>query len=85
MVLIMNTLSEEGHFYKDIIAGHISTAMLAESKDYHEVYWDGESHYYIDGDVNKTNTIPVLKYDEETGKYSSFTKIKQNNHNYIWE
>lgn len=76
---------EKGHFYKDIIAGHISTSILDESKDYHEVYWDGESHYYTDGDVNKTNTIPVLKYNEDTGKYSSFRKIEQNNHNYIWE
>jgi len=35
--------------------------------------------------VNKTNTIPVLKYDQDTGKYSSFRKMKQDDQNYIWE
>lgn len=74
-----------GEFYKDIIAGHISTSSLAKDKDFHSVYCDGKNHYYIDGEVNKSKNIPVLKYDSDTGKYSSFKKIKQYDKKYIWK
>ncbi len=52
-----------GHFYKDIIAGHIGVSILKDEKELHGVYWDGESHYYIDGTVNISGNIPLLKYD----------------------
>ena len=60
-----------GHFYKDIIAGHIGTAQLAGNPDFHDIYWDGESHYYIDGTVMQSGSLPVLAYEEETGRYYS--------------
>jgi serine/threonine protein phosphatase 1 len=63
-----------GKFHKDIIAGHISTSTLAKDKDFHDVFWDGESHFFIDGETNVSGTIPVLKYDTITLKYSSFTR-----------
>jgi serine/threonine protein phosphatase 1 len=63
-----------GKFYKDIIAGHISTSSLARDKEFHNVYWDGESHFYIDGETNTSGVIPVLKYNTITSKYSSFAK-----------
>lgn len=58
-----------GRFYKDIIAGHVGTAMLANNRDFHGVYHDGQSHYYIDGTVNESGRIPILTYDEASGKY----------------
>ncbi|KGR91571.1 hypothetical protein CD30_04485 [Ureibacillus massiliensis 4400831 = CIP 108448 = CCUG 49529] len=63
-----------GEFYKDIISGHISTSSLAKDNNFHDVFWDGKSHFYIDGETNISGIIPVLKYDSKTCKYSSFTK-----------
>lgn len=60
-----------GYFYKDIIAGHISTSSLANDKDYHDFFWDGKSHYYIDGETKVSGIVPLLQYDTETKKYSS--------------
>ena len=59
-----------GSFYKDIIAGHIGTARIAGDPDFHGVYHDGQSHYYIDGTVNESGRIPILAYDEEERTYS---------------
>lgn len=60
----------KGSFYKDIIAGHIGTFGIAKDPDFHGVYYDGASHYYIDGTVKISGQIPILVYDEENGKYS---------------
>lgn len=58
-----------GEFYMDIIAGHIATSRISGDEDFHGVYHDGMSHYYIDGTVVISGKIPVLAYDEESGKY----------------
>jgi serine/threonine protein phosphatase 1 len=63
-----------GYFYKDIIAGHVATSTLAGDPNYHEVYWDGISHYYIDGTAAVSGNIPVLKIDGWT--YTSFRKVE---------
>ncbi len=62
-----------GPFPKDIIAGHIGTASLSGDQDFHDIYWDGASHYYIDGTVYVSKCLPVLMYDEETGTYTSLS------------
>ena len=58
-----------GKFYKDVIAGHIGTARLAGDPNFHGVWNDGKSHWYIDGTVRRSGRIPVLAYNEETGEY----------------
>ncbi len=58
-----------GRFYKDIIAGHIGTATISGNSDFHGVWHDGKSHWYIDGTVNESGKIPILTYDEETARY----------------
>jgi serine/threonine protein phosphatase 1 len=70
-----------GRFHKDIIAGHVHTSTIANDRDFHEVYWDGENHYFIDGNAPKSGLIPVLKYDTETERYTSFRKVKKPNSN----
>lgn len=61
-----------GAFEKDIIAGHVGTyQMCGENR----VFWDGQSHFYLDGTTEVSKTVPVLKYDTETGKYTSFEKV----------
>lgn len=52
-----------GSFYKDIIAGHLGTSRMAGDPAYHGVYFDGQSHYYIDG----SGRLNVLAWDEENG------------------
>lgn len=74
-----------GMFYKDIIAGHISTSSLAKDKDFHGVYWDGKSHFFIDGETKKSRTIPLLKYDTITQSYTSFKKQISEGENVKWE
>ncbi len=64
----------KGYFYKDIIAGHVSTSTASGRKNCHDVYFDGKSHFFIDGiDSYPANTkeadrmIPLLQYTEENG------------------
>ncbi|MEK5162308.1 metallophosphoesterase [Paenibacillus sp. FSL R5-0527] len=73
-----------GKFFKDIIAGHVSTSEISGNTDYHNVFWDKQSHFYIDGNTRVSKTIPVLKYDTASGKYSSFKKIKQDDGSFVW-
>lgn len=60
-----------GPFPKDIIAGHIGTASLSGDESFHDIFWDGASHYFCDGTVYISGKIPVLVYDTETRKYTS--------------
>ncbi|WP_414047659.1 metallophosphoesterase [Macrococcus equi] len=67
--------AETGHFYKDIIAGHIYSHEVAKDKGYlGRIYHDNESHYYIDGDVQNSGFIPILVYDTEKKIYSFIEK-----------
>ncbi len=61
-----------GSFYKDIVAGHIGTHSIRGNETDHRVYWDGRSHYYIDGGTATSGLVPILKYDTVSRKYSSF-------------
>lgn len=63
--------ASKGPFLKDVIAGHIGTYSISGDRSFHDVYWDGASHYYIDGTVYVSGRLPVLMYDEKTGKYTS--------------
>ena len=65
-----------GRFYKDIIAGHIGTASISGDKDFHDIYYDGESHYFVDGTVSASGYIPVLVYDDKAGKSYSLEKYE---------
>lgn len=53
----------------DIIAGHIGTAVISGDPGFHDIYFDGDSHYYIDGTVPDSGVIPVLMADTEKDKY----------------
>ena len=59
-----------GGFLKDIVSGHVASWEVAKNKTYQgKIYFDSKSHYFIDGDVNHSKTIPVLCYDTITKKY----------------
>lgn len=65
--------AETGKFYKDIIAGHVGTGQIANNRDFHGIYYDGYSHYYIDGTVAVSRKIPVLMYDSNKNSYFEVT------------
>jgi len=73
-----------GRFIKDIIAGHIPTSEISGKANDHKVYWDKKSHFYVDGDTRVSKMIPVLKYDTELGRYSSFEQVEQADGSFQW-
>ena len=70
-ILLGKFPATKGKFYKTIVAGHVGTGTkdLADDRSYHDVYYDGESHYYIDGSVYKGGKLLLLAYDEKDGTY----------------
>ena len=42
---------------------------MAGRSDYHDIYYDGKSHYYIDGSVYRQGKLLLLAYDESKDKY----------------
>lgn len=54
-----------------IVAGHVGTAEISNNPRFHEIYFDGQSHYYIDGTVVISGKIPVIAVDTKNDKYYS--------------
>ena len=61
-----------GRFYKDIIAGHVAAKLVAEDKSFEGVYFEGESHFYIDGSGGDGTSLLCLAYDENEKAYYDF-------------
>lgn len=61
------------NFDMKIVAGHIGTNKISGNLNYHDIYFDGGSHYYIDGTVQKSGEIPVLMYDTDRDKFYRVT------------
>ena len=59
---------------KKVVAGHIGTSDIAGDSFFHDIYYDGASHYYIDGTVLKSRRIPVLMVDTKTDRYYRVTE-----------
>lgn len=57
-----------------VIAGHVGTAEVSGDSDFHDIYFDGQSHYYIDGSVLDSGVIPVLMVDTEKDRYYRVTE-----------
>lgn len=56
-----------------IVAGHVGTAEISGNPRFHDIYFDGESHYYIDGTVLDSGEIPVIAVDTKADKYYRVT------------
>lgn len=52
-----------------IVSGHVWTSEIAMDPRFHDVFYDGKSHYFIDGHVEESGYIPVLLVDTEEDKY----------------
>lgn len=57
-----------------VVAGHVGTAEIAGDSWFHDIFYDGESHYFVDGTVLQSGRIPVLMVDTETDKYYQVTE-----------
>ena len=57
-----------------VVAGHVGTYEISGNPNFHDIYFDGKSHYYIDGTVRKSGVIPVLMVNTETDKYYRVTE-----------
>ena len=68
--------AQTGRFYGDwkIVAGHVGTAEISGDRNFHDIYYDGESHYFIDGAVLSGGIIPVIKVDPDRGNYYHVTE-----------
>lgn len=60
-----------GLFVKTVIAGHVRTSEMHEDGS-HGTFHDGDSHYYIDGEVELTGRLNVSRYSAGDGTYESF-------------
>ena len=60
-----------------VVAGHVGTAEISGDPRFHGIYFDGESHYYIDGTVLDSGVIPVLMVDTITDEYYQVTEERQ--------
>ncbi len=58
-----------GKFYKDIIAGHVAASFVAGDLGFTGIYFDGKSHFYIDGSAGKNKKLLCLAFDEVNNKY----------------
>lgn len=68
--------AETGYFStgQKIVAGHIYTSIIADNKRFDQIYYDGLSHYYIDGDVLTNGNILILMVNTDTDTYYSVTE-----------
>ena len=57
-----------------VVAGHVGTSDISGDPGYHDIYYDGASHYYIDGTVLSSVVIPILMVDTDTDKYYRVTE-----------
>lgn len=76
-IFTMKFPAETGKIYnfdKKVVAGHVGTSSIANNPRFHDIYFDGESHYYIDGTVLVSRKIPVLMVDTDTDKYYRVTE-----------
>ena len=75
----------KGKFYMDIIAGHVSTSTASGDIDLHDIYYDGMSHFFIDGVDSYPNgtrdddrIIPVLVTGEaESGDGRFYFSLRE--------
>ena len=66
--------AQTGKFYMNIVAGHVSTGVISGKLNFHDIYYDGESHYYIDGAVLDSGSVPVIKLDIGSSKFYRVTE-----------
>lgn len=59
-----------------IVAGHVYTSEIANDLSFHDIYYDGFNHYYLDGDVvkNKKLNVMLVVTGEKEDQYFEITE-----------
>lgn len=57
-----------------IVAGHVGTAEISGDPSFHDIYYDGQSHYYIDSTVLDSGYLNVLAFDPDQDKFFTVTE-----------
>ncbi len=59
-----------------VVAGHVGTAEISGDPGFHDIYYDGKSHIFLDGTVWKSGKIPVLMVEtgDDKDKYYRVTE-----------
>lgn len=57
-----------------VVAGHVSTEEISGERGFYDIYYDGASHYYIDGNVKVSGRLNVIKVDTKQEKYYRVTE-----------
>lgn len=60
-----------GDFLVTIVAGHVGAAEVAGDAGFCGVFHDGASHFYLDGSVERTHTIPILVWQRDDDAFAS--------------
>ena len=68
--------AQTGKFYGDwkIVAGHVGTMVISDDPWFHDIYYDGEAHYYIYGTVDVSGRLPVLMVATDKDLYYRVTE-----------
>lgn len=68
--------AQTGTFFENlkIVAGHISTATIVGDPTFHDIVFDGKSHYFIDGTVQESGTLPILLTNTDTETFYHITE-----------
>ena len=61
------------NFDMKIVAGHVGTSTVSDDPRFHDIFFDGYNHYYIDGTVDQSGEIPVIMYDTQTDNFFRVT------------
>lgn len=61
-----------GTFHKDIIMGHTPTPLVSGNPKFHGIFWDGASHFYIDGHAFHSHQLQLLRFDTVSKEYTFF-------------
>lgn len=51
---------------------------MAGNPKHKGIYYDGERHYFIDGNTERNGYVPVLMYDTEKKKFCEVTNYGSN-------
>ncbi|MCQ2751971.1 MAG: metallophosphoesterase [Coriobacteriales bacterium] len=57
---------------KKVVAGHAGTYRISGDSYFHKIFYDGASHYYIDGTVVATGYLPILMLDSDKSKFYEY-------------
>ncbi len=62
-----------GRFCLTIVAGHVGTCTVSGNRNFHDIYFDGESHYYLDSTVGESGFINVIKINTDKDRFYKVT------------